>query len=335
MTTAHSPARPVPGPPVVTGVGLAVPGLTLPDELLGTVREGGFDPRTGLTGRDLRHKDRASRLALRAAAPALRDAGLLGEDGYRGTGDRTAVLVSTNAGILDSVCSFADIIARDTVTGLSPLGLPQTSSNVVAGSVAMAHGLRGPSVTLCNGPTSGLDALYWARALIVAGRADSALVIGVEPHGEAVAKLLGGDALDGAAALVVESAAHAAARGATVRAALTGCARAGTLDAAVAAARAGGPGARPTAAERTSPDAALWLTDLADDGAPGPAGSGSRRLDPTAFLGHSSGARGVLQAAAAVAHLDGHAADTVLATCGGPGDDAVAAVVLGGPRRAF
>ncbi|MBH0246489.1 hypothetical protein I3W98_32365, partial [Streptomyces cavourensis] len=57
MSTAHPAAASAPARvAVVTGVGLAVPGLTLPDELLGTVRDGGFDPATGLVGRDLRHK---------------------------------------------------------------------------------------------------------------------------------------------------------------------------------------------------------------------------------------------------------------------------------------
>jgi len=314
MTPAHPAAAPPARTAVVTGVGLAVPGLTLPDELLGTVREGGFDPASGLVGRDLRHKDRASRLALRAAAPALRDAGLLDSDGYTGPGDTTAVLVSTNVGILENVCAFADTIARDTVLGLSPLGLPQTSSNVIAGSVAMAHGLRGPNVTLCNGPTSGLDALYWARALIVTGRADTAVVIGVEPAGDIVTKLLGTPSLDGAVALVLESAARAAGRRAPVRATLAGCARAADLADAVAR-----TGCR-------TPD--LWLTEAADNPA---APTAALVLDPAAGLGAASGALGLLQAAAAVAHLDEHGGHTVLATCGGPEDDGVAAVLLTGP----
>ncbi|MEU5366060.1 beta-ketoacyl synthase N-terminal-like domain-containing protein [Streptomyces sp. NPDC005925] len=358
MTTAH-PSAPAPArrEAVVTGVGLAVPGLTLPDELLGTVREGGFDPRTGLVGRDLRHKDRASRLALRSATPALRDAGLLGDDGFTGHGDSTAVVVSSNFGILDSVCSFADIIARDTVLGLSPLGLPQTSSNVIAGSVAMAHKLRGPSVTLCNGPTSGLDALYWARALIVAGRAETALVIGVEPDGDAVAKLLGGAAVDGAVALVIESASRAAERGARVRAVLAGCARGDSLTEAVTTARSGGPGRTPADEARPGPAVDLWLTDrpvpeeaaggperdsadtaggaesAPDDTAVPPRVRAGAVLDPTASLGLCSGALGLLQAAAAVAHFDEHPGHTALATCGGPEDDAVAAVFLHGPCR--
>ncbi|ARZ71532.1 hypothetical protein SMD11_5956 [Streptomyces albireticuli] len=308
---------------VVTGVGLAVPGLTLPDELLGAAREGGFDPRTGLTGREMRHKDRGSRLALRATEPALRDAGLYGEDGFRGDGDATAVLVSSNFGILDSVCAFTDIIARDTVTGLSPLGLPQTSSNVTAGAVAMRHGLRGPNITLCNGPTSGLDAVYWARGAIAAGRAETAVVIGVEPAGDAVTKLLGAPVLDGAVALVLESRTGAEARGARPRATIGGYARAADRATAVAAVTSGCAAGSP----------GLWLTEGEADGAgappsaEGPA-SGAKPFDLQARLGLCAGALGVLQCAAAVAHFDGGRDGAVLATAGRTGDDAVAALLL-------
>ncbi|MCF3101324.1 hypothetical protein IPZ58_06995 [Streptomyces roseoverticillatus] len=314
-STAHG----VSGNPevVVSGVGLAVPGLTFPDELLGAVREGGFDPHTGLTGREMRHKDRASRLALRAAEPALRDAGLHDGKAFTGDGDTTAVVVSSNFGILDSVCAFADVIARDTVKGLSPLGLPQTSSNVIAGSVAMRHGLRGPSVTLCNGPTSGLDAVYWAHGLIASGRAETAVVIGVEPSGDAVTKLLGEPVCDGAAALVLE----ARDRGARPRAVIgTGAyARGADLSAAVASALGGrSPGA-----------VGLWLPGEDARGAPG----GGPAFDLTARLGRCSGALGVLQCAAAVAYFDRHADANaaVLASAGGPADDAAAALLLTAP----
>ncbi|MEU1814711.1 beta-ketoacyl synthase N-terminal-like domain-containing protein [Streptomyces roseifaciens] len=309
---------------VVTGVGLAVPGLTFPDELLGAVREGGFDPHTGLTGREMRHKDRASRLALRAAEPALRDAGLHDGKAFTGDGDTTAVLVSSNFGILDSVCAFADIIARDTVTGLSPLGLPQTSSNVIAGSVAMRHGLRGPSITLCNGPTSGLDAVYWACGTLAAGRAETAVVIGVEPSGDAVTKLLGGPVLDGAVALVLESRARARARGARPRAVVGGGAYARGAD----------PGAAVTAVLQGASPASvgLWLTGEDAAGAP----AGAPAVDLTDRLGRCSGALGVLQCAAAVAHFDRRAESgatdgTVLASAGGAGDDASAALLLTAP----
>ncbi|MFJ8076265.1 hypothetical protein ACIQ7Q_20530 [Streptomyces sp. NPDC096176] len=40
-------------------------------------------------------------------------------------------MVSTNLGNADSVCAATDTIAKEGVRGLSPLGLPQTSSNVI------------------------------------------------------------------------------------------------------------------------------------------------------------------------------------------------------------
>ncbi|MDG9715356.1 beta-ketoacyl synthase N-terminal-like domain-containing protein [Streptomyces sp. DH24] len=335
---------------VVTGVGLAVPGLTHPDELLGTVREGGFDPATGLAGRDLRHKDRASRLALRAAEPALRSAGVWDGTELRVPRDEIAVIVSSNLGILDNVCAFTDIIAEKTVTGLSPLGLPQTSSNVIAGSVAMRFGLRGPNITLCNGATSGLDALYWARNLLAVGRARVVLVVGVEPSGPAVTRLLGTPSVDGAAGVVLESVESAVARGARPRATVAGCARAGDLSTAVAAVSAqastpsGRAGAAPDGAPSPGP-VTLWLTG-ADHAAspatplvPNGAAPGVPTRDLEAQLGPCSGALGVFQCAAAVAHLDpdgsapGVTADggAVLATVGDPETDAVAAALFTPP----
>ncbi|MDQ3402039.1 MAG: hypothetical protein M3548_01410 [Actinomycetota bacterium] len=303
---------------VITGVGLAVPGLTDVDELLGVRRGDGFDPVTALVGRDLRHKDRATRLALRAVEPVLRDAGLAGADGeFAGPRDSTAVVVSSNLGNLDSVCQFTDVIATQTVEGLSPLGLPQTSSNVITGAVAIRYGLRGPNLTLCNGATSGLDAVYWAATLIAAGRARMAVVIGVEPAGDVVAKLVGGQVVDGAVALVLESAAFAAERGTRVRATVVGYGYGvdrGEVFGTALGAHSGPPG--------------LWLTndDLA---ASEPVLRDVKRADIEARLGVCSGALGVLQCAAAVAHLDHAGGAPVLASI--TGTDETAALLLAPP----
>ncbi|MGW1500958.1 beta-ketoacyl synthase N-terminal-like domain-containing protein [Streptomyces mirabilis] len=305
---------------VVTGVGLALPGVSEPGDLLGPIPgEGGFDPATGLTGREMRHKDRASRLALRAAEPALRDAGLIDDvSRFLGKADATAVVVSSNLGSLGTVCEFTDAIARSGVSGLSPLGLPQTSSNVIAGWVAIRYALRGPNLTVCNGATSGLDALYWARNLIAAERAETAVVIGVEPSDEAVTKFLGEQSTDVAVALVLESEAAAAARGIRPRATVSGYARAEDLPSAVTAAGAGAVG-----------PVGLWLTDQHAE-RPADVPAEARRIHLEAHLGPLSGALGVLQGAAALAHLDGGGEGSVLATAGGPGRDAAAALLLTG-----
>ncbi|MEV6581407.1 beta-ketoacyl synthase N-terminal-like domain-containing protein [Streptomyces sp. NPDC051582] len=306
---------------VVTGIGLALPGVSTYGDLLGPLPgEGGFDPATGLIGRELRHKDRASRLALRAAEFALHDAGLTdADDTFTGS---TAVVVSTNLGNADSVCEAIDTIATAGVMGLSPLGLPQTSSNVIAGWVAIRYRLRGPNLTVCNGVTSGLDAVAWARNLIIAGRAEAAVVVGVEPAGDVVTKVLGQQSTDAAVAVVLEPAEAAASRGARPRAAITGYARARNLAAALVGAGATEEG-----------PVGLWLADEA-----GAAGAGAshllaarRRIDLQSQLGPLSGVLGVLQCAAAAAFLEGGATGNVLATAGGPRHDATAALLLTPP----
>ncbi|MEU6557828.1 beta-ketoacyl synthase N-terminal-like domain-containing protein [Streptomyces sp. NPDC046915] len=311
-------SNPSAGEVVFTGIGLALPGVATYGDLLGPLPgEGGFDPATGLRGREMRHKDRASRLALRAAESALHHAGLT--DAYAtftGAADSTAVVVSTNLGNADSVCEATDTITREGVRGLSPLGLPQTSSNVIAGWVAIRYGLRGPNLTVCNGVTSGLDALAWARNLVVAGRAEAAVVVGVEPANDVVTKLLGEQSIDAAVAVVLEPADAAASRGARPRATIAGYARARDLAAAL------------TSAGVTEEESVgLWLVDEAGAG-PGRLLAATRRIDLESQLGPLSGALGVLQCAAAAAHLESDATGNVLATAGGPRHDAAAALLL-------
>ncbi|MFF0513150.1 beta-ketoacyl synthase N-terminal-like domain-containing protein [Streptomyces sp. NPDC004250] len=309
---------------VVTGVGLAVPGLADPAGLLGAADpsrpDGGgepFDPETALKGRELRHKDRATRLALRAVEPALRDAQWYGAEGPAPDAARTAVVVSSNTGNVDSVCGYVDTAALHTSRAISATGLPQTSTSAIAGWIAAGFGLRGPALTLCNGATSGLDALRWGRGLIAAGRADTVIVTGVEPHNDVVARLLGARAVDGAASVVLESAGHAAARGVRGRARLRGHGRGS--DPAEVLRRARG---------QEGGEVGLWLT-----GAPGPdrehPPAGARPLALEDELGQCGGALGVLQCVAAVAHYDRGGAGLVVATA--HATDACAAVAFQPP----
>ncbi|WP_067535690.1 beta-ketoacyl synthase N-terminal-like domain-containing protein [Nocardia crassostreae] len=307
---------------VVTGAGTAVDGLRGPADLLAPYRrhEGGFDPETGLRGKHLRHRDRASRLASRAVEAALTEAGLFGENrSYLGESERTATVVSTNLGNLDSICSFLDTIAEEDAEALNPTALPNTSSNVTAGWIAIEHGFRAANLTVSNGPTSGLDALHWARRLIRAGRADTVVVTGVEPDNEPVRTLLGDNGEqpwpDVAAAVVVESGAAAQRRGARIRLGLGAYRRADDVDTAVAVLPAD--------------QSAILLAE------------GDSRteevIDLAAWAGRQSGALGVLQCVAACAAFEisarSRAAGAALATsCRLPGA-AAAAMVFTAPHR--
>ncbi|MFG1796131.1 beta-ketoacyl synthase N-terminal-like domain-containing protein [Nocardia sp. NPDC049149] len=334
---------------VITGTGWAVAGFTGVADLLtpGSVAGVAFDPDRDITGRGLRHKDRASRLALGAAERALRASGLLGTDL-----GAAAVVVSSNFGNLDTVCDFVDTIGVGTVTEISPIRVPHMSSNVTACWVALAHGLRGPNLTLCSGTPSGLDAVAWARTLIAAGRTDIAVVVGVEPDTAPVARLhkeTGADRwLDGAVALVVESADHAEARGAVAQAAIRGYGRSTDPDSAIAAALAG---SRTEIGLRLGTGSAAPTRAGFEDGpqlgtgaslrfGAGTTAADPRTLDLTALLGRCSGALGVLQCAVGAEYLAGQPQSElgVLAVAGGPDDEgeagAAAAVLLEKPGAA-
>jgi 3-oxoacyl-[acyl-carrier-protein] synthase II len=246
-----------------------------------------------------------------AAALALEDAGVSADRGAV-----TGVVASSNLGNLDTVCAVTDTIATAGSVATSPMDLPNASSNVVASSIAIRFGLRGPNLMLCNGGTSGLDAVYWAGLLVAAGRAARCVVVGVETDNAVVRALTGAGMGDGAVALVLEAAGAARARGAAARAGVGRYARRGDLRACLAALAAG--------------QVALWLVGgHATD--PRPAGFAAARIkDLTGIAGPASGALGVLQCVVAAGWLAGGRA-------GATGDgiavataDGVAAATAGG-----
>ncbi|WP_431047763.1 beta-ketoacyl synthase N-terminal-like domain-containing protein [Streptomyces sp. P1-3] len=284
----------------VTGVGLALPGAAHPAELLrGTpVGTDTYDTTAVIGRRGHRYKDRATRLALCAAVGGLRDAGLIPADGEELTvpGGSVGVVASSNLGNLDTVCRTATTIGERGVTAISPMDLPNASGNVVASTVAIRFGLRGPNTLLCNGPASGLDAVHWGANLVAAGRIRRALVIGVETRNEVVQELTGHGAdelLDGAVALVLESADAARERGAVPVAALGAYERRPSVRACVGALLGTGRA-----------DPGIWFTpERYESGGGGLLPDAVPRRDVSRAFGRSSGALGVLQCAAATAWI--------------------------------
>ncbi|MBE1492002.1 beta-ketoacyl synthase N-terminal-like domain-containing protein [Plantactinospora soyae] len=316
---------------VISGVGVAVAGVDGPDDLLRRMPAGeGGDPARRLTGKGLRYKDRATRLALCAGRDALADAGLLRDPGLTVSSETVGVVVSSNYGNVDTICDTVRTIADETYVGLSPMALPATASNVIASWLAIWFRLRGANLTMCNGPTSGLDAVNWARLLVLAGRVDRVLVVGVEPDNPPVRHLVTGGAsdqdgvrprlFDGAAALVLESARAVRDREVEALATVGPYARKADQSTAVAAIRGTDP--RPVD---------MWF----GSGAGGPTGiTPASTYDLTAYHGDCSGALGVLQCVAGTAWLSGNDSGAVLASADGEGADAAAALLLtvGGGR---
>jgi 3-oxoacyl-[acyl-carrier-protein] synthase II len=312
---------------VVTGTGVTLPGADRPEAVLdGRRQEAEPVETTRILGRGgghrrLRYLDRATQLALCAAHAALRDSGLLLPEGeFTVPTDTVGVVVSSNTGTLDTVMGVIDTLRGATTDELSPMDLPKLCSNVIASSVAIKYGLRGPNLMMCNGSASGLDAMRWAATMLETGRLARALVIGVEPDTEPVRSLRDGAApLDGAVAVVMESAAAAAERGARSLARVDGHARGADLAACLAG-----------LAAVTSAEPVAWHVPAG--GAPGTTRLPEvPRHDLTAAWGSCSGALGVLQCVAAVGAFNAGTTGAVYATAGEEERHAVAGLALTSP----
>lgn len=213
----------------ITGSGLALPVARDPQLLVDIILSASpddapcvdVDPIAWLGKRKgLRYKDRATQLAYCAASDALKSAGLLIEDGLTVDACDIAVVGTSNFGNLDTVTSTIDILSAEDTTSTSPMDLPNASSNVLASSVAVRYGLKGPNLMLCNGATSGTDALMVASTLLRAQRARHVVVVGAEPDNKPIQRLISGRGANAGAAIVMETSDIAIDRGARMQAQL-------------------------------------------------------------------------------------------------------------------
>jgi 3-oxoacyl-[acyl-carrier-protein] synthase II len=307
---------------VITGAAVVLPGVGDPGRLFTSGPNGAAPVQTAplIGGKGLRYKDRATQLAYCAAQSALRDSGLLRDDALTVPAATVGVVASSNFGNVDTVCQTMTTIADKTASETRPMDLPNASSNVVASSIAIRFGLRGPNLMVCNGATSGLDAVYLAALMLAAHRVPRILVVGVEPDNPEVREIAGGQTLDGAAAFLLEDPVEAARRGASVRAEVSGYRRAEELEALLE--------------DMARPDLgwpALW--QLPEGGAAVSTDllSGVPRHDLSQSWGITSGALGVLQCTAAVGWFGRGGAGPVYAVAGDPVGGPVAGVVLSAP----
>lgn len=328
----------------ITGLGLEFPGIDGAASLLRAIsapfEPTDFAPADKLGRQGLRYKDRATKLALCAAQAALVDAGLPAAAAEQVSAESFGAVVSSNLGNVDTVCRVLETVRAEGADSASPLDIPNLSSNVVASSLAIRFGLKAINLMVCNGATSGTDALHLAANAIRAGRARRVLVAAVEPANPTAARLMlqsdeccheSTDSLrlgDGAGAVVLESGDAAAERGARAYAQLGGYGYDGAGDAARSLREA-------LKAADTIPQ--LWLVPNC---AHGPASAAvtrglelwgehsPERIDLSASLGETYGALGVLQCIAACLWLKGRPGGTAAATTGSCWGDGCASIIL-------
>jgi len=329
---------------IITGLGLEIPGIqdtaNLLDALKAPVEASEFIPADKLGRQGLRYKDRATKLALCAAQTALTNAGLPTSAATQITPETFGVVVSSNLGNVDTVCRVLDTIYSEGADSVSPLDMPNLSSNVIASSLAIRFGCKALNLMVCNGATSGIDATHLAANAIRARRADRVLVVGVEPVNPLVERLMEEAATtwlgfqskprlgEGSAAIVLESAGSVSARDVKGYARLGRYAYSYSGDVARTIHEVDDEGAAP-------PD--LWLTPNLSYN---PAAEAAERrltlwngippvyLDLSYALGETYGALGVIQCVAACLWLLKHCRHKAVATSGACWDEGVASLII-------
>jgi 3-oxoacyl-[acyl-carrier-protein] synthase II len=204
-----------------------------------------FDPRDFMDFKQARRMSRFSQLAVAAAAQAISSSGLQVTDANR---DDIAVVVNTGGGGIGDVANGERVYLESGPQRVSPFMVPMLSPSMAACQISIQNDLRGPVVTSVAACASGVQAFVEAQRMIEHGDADVVIAGGTESAilPVAFAALANMGALskrnadpqaasrpfdakrdgfvfgEGAALLVVESAAHAEGRGATILAEVAG-----------------------------------------------------------------------------------------------------------------
>ena len=201
------------------------------------------DPASKLDAVEAKRLDRVQQAALIAAAEAWADAGSPQVDGTR-----LAVAVGTGVGGIGTLLREDDTLENRGQRRVSPRAVPMLMANGPAAAVSIRYGAKAGSYTPVSACSSGAEAIVLATRLIRSGEADVVIAGGAEAaitpftvaaflQTRALSTLAADPASasrpfasdrdgfvlgEGAGILVLESAEHAMARGATVHAVLRG-----------------------------------------------------------------------------------------------------------------
>ncbi|OAT81272.1 beta-ketoacyl-ACP synthase II [Desulfotomaculum copahuensis] len=204
-----------------------------------------FDPLRYIDKKEARHMDRFTQFALVAANMALADAGLDLEKTDR---DRVGVILGSGIGGIETLEEQHKVLLNKGPGRISPFFIPMMIANMGAGQIAIAHRLRGCNVTTTSACASSNNAVGDACRILQRGQADVMITGGSEAPitpmavaGFCAMKALstrndqpqqasrpfdaGRDGFvigEGAGILILETEAHALARGARIYAEVTG-----------------------------------------------------------------------------------------------------------------
>lgn len=143
----------------------------------------GFDASAYMEAKDARRHDRNTHFAVAASGEALRDAGLLGENGLvNGDVDanRFGMVFGTGIGGIGIMLEGHQTLLERGPRRVSPFLLPHMLPDSASGQVAIQFGLRGPNMAVVSACATGGHAVGEAMEAIVRGQADIMLGAGTE-----------------------------------------------------------------------------------------------------------------------------------------------------------
>lgn len=202
------------------------PGVPERAERSEAARIGAFSTEPELPKAKARRLDLGSQYAVVAVRQCLADARYTME----GREERTGILFGTGSAGAGPLTEFERQMAVESPEAASPFLFPNTVANAPASQAAIELGIKGPNVTITQKDPAALNALFYGRMLLADGRAD-ALLVGASDewnlvyhlayervHATRTATRAGFVLGEGAAAVLVEDEASAAARGARIAA---------------------------------------------------------------------------------------------------------------------
>jgi len=204
----------------------------------------GFEAGDHIDPREAKRLDRSAKLGMAAIAHAVKASGI---DFSKMPPERAGVAFGTGVGGISTIEDGHSILLERGPKRLGPLTVPKLMVNATAGNASITYGLRGPATAMATACASSGNAIGEAVETLRRGRADvmiaggteaaitplcvgafqamKALSSNTEPTKASRPFDAGRDGFvlaEGAAAFVLETEAHAKARGATILAELVG-----------------------------------------------------------------------------------------------------------------
>ena len=221
-------------------------------QIAGVVKD--FDAKQYMSAKDARRYDKFMHYAVAATSMALHNAGYIDEVSSEDAPvkdvdqERFGVILGSGIGGIQTIEDSCAMLREKGAKKVSPFIIPGSIANMAAGLVAIKHKLKGPNLATSTACTTATHAIGLAARLIAYGDAD-VMIAGGSEKGSSPLGISGFGAMhalstrndeptkasrpfdkdrdgfvlgDGAGVMVLESLAHAKARGATILAEMVG-----------------------------------------------------------------------------------------------------------------